>query len=211
MSTPEPLTPWGPLVVEDAAPGTASRILDAAMERFTRQGITTTTMSQIAGDVEISRVWLYRFYAGRDAVVLALLGREAKRFLDQLAAVIDPEVPVTDAVETAFEFAVVTLRGHELLQRVLVHEPEVAAPFLTGGIGPLLRAVADVLGPYLESRAAMATDTARAVSDTLLRLILSITLNNETQVDFDDPRQRRAYIRQVIPRLVPPVPPAPPN
>jgi hypothetical protein len=44
------------------------------------------------------------------------------------------------------------------------------------------------------------------VSDTLLRLILSITLNNETQIDFDDARQRRAYIRQVIPRLVPPAP-----
>ena len=204
MSTPEPLTPWGPLVVEEAPPGTASRILDVAMERFTRQGITATTMSQIAGDCEISRVWLYRFYTGRDAVVLALLGREAKRFLDQLAAVIDPSLPVTEAVEAAFEFAVVTLRGHELLQRVLVHEPEVAAPFLTSGIGPVLRAVADVIGPYLQAEAGLTTLAARAVSDTLLRLILSITLNNETQVDFDDARQRRAYIREVIPRLVPP-------
>jgi AcrR family transcriptional regulator len=206
VSTPEPLTPWGPLVVEEAAPGTASRILDVAMQRFTRQGIAATTMSQIAGDCEISRVWLYRFYAGRDAVVSALLGREAKRFLDQLAAVIDPEVPVTNAVEAAFEFAVVTLRGHELLQRVLVHEPEVAAPFLTSGIGPILRAVGDVIGPYLQAGAGMTPDAARAVSDTLLRLILSITLNNETQIDFDDARQRRAYIRQVIPRLVPPAP-----
>jgi AcrR family transcriptional regulator len=203
---PEPLTPWGPLVVEEPAPGTASRILDAAMERFTRQGITATTMSQIAGDCEISRVWLYRFYAGRDAVVTALLGREARRFLDQLARVIDPERPVTEAVEAAFEFAVVTLRGHELLQRVLVHEPEVAAPFLTSGIGPVLRAVGDVIGPYLQAEAGMTPLAARAVSDTLLRLILSITLNNETQIDFDDARQRRAYIRQVIPRLVPPAP-----
>jgi AcrR family transcriptional regulator len=206
VSTPEPLTPWGPLIVEEAAPGTASRILDAAMERFTRQGITATTMSQIAGDCEISRVWLYRFYAGRDAVVSALLGREAKRFLDQLAAVIDPERPVTEAVEAAFEFAVVTLRGHELLQRVLVHEPEVAAPFLTSGIGPVLRAVGDVIGPYLQAEAGMTPVAASAVSDTLLRLILSITLNNESQVDFDDARQRQAYIRQVIPRLVPPAP-----
>jgi AcrR family transcriptional regulator len=207
VTTPEPLTPWGPLVVAEAPPGTASRILDAAMERFSRQGIAATTMSQLAEDVGISRVWLYRFYAGRDAVVLALLGREAKRFLDQLAAVIDPEVAVTDAVEAAFEFAVVTLRSHELLQRVLVHEPEVAAPFLTSGIGPILRAVGDVVSPYLQASAGMTPVAAGAVADTLLRLILSITLNNESQVDFDDPRRRRAYIRQIIPRLVPRDPP----
>jgi AcrR family transcriptional regulator len=204
VSTPEPLTPWGPLVVEEPPPGTASRILDAAMERFTRQGIASTTMSQLAEDAGISRVWLYRFFAGRDAVVSALLGREAKRFLDQLAAATDLTLPITEAVESAFEFAIVTLRGHELLQRVLVHEPEVAAPFLSNGMGPVLRAAGDVIGPFLQLRAAMTPPAASAVADTLLRLVLSIMLNNETRVDFDDPAERLAYIKQVIPRLITP-------
>jgi AcrR family transcriptional regulator len=205
VSSTEPLTPWGPLVLEEQPPGTPSRILDAAMKRFTEQGITATTMSQVADEAGISRVWLYRFFASRDAVVLALLGREAKRFLDSLASVVDPDVPVTASVAAAFEFAIVTLRGHQLLQRVLVHEPEIAAPFLSTGFGPVLRAAGDVIAPYLQFGAAMTPSAATAVSDTLLRLVLSITLSNETQIDFDDPRQRRAYIDRIIPCLVPPV------
>jgi AcrR family transcriptional regulator len=201
-ATDDAHTPWGRLVLEEAAEGTPTRILDAAMERFSAQGITSTTMSQLAADVGISRVWLYRYFGNRDAVVAALLGREAKRFLDRLVALIDPTTPVTEGVSAAFEFAVVTLRGHELLQRVLALEPEVAAPFITSGIGPMLQAASLVIAAHLEQSAAMAPVEAAAVSDAILRLVMSIVVNNETQVDFDDAVQRRTFIDLVVPRLV---------
>ncbi len=195
-------TPWGRLVLEEAAEGTPSRILDAAMVRFSQQGIRSTTMSQLAADVGISRVWLYRYFSNRDAVVAGLLGREAKRFIDALVALIDPSVPVVKGVADAFEFAVVTLRGHELLQRVLTLEPEVAAPFITSGIGPMLQAAGRVIAGHLEHSAGMDRDEANIVSDAILRLVMSIVVNNETRVDFDDPEQRRAFIDRIVPRLV---------
>jgi AcrR family transcriptional regulator len=204
VGTTDAHTPWGRLVLEDAAEGTPTRILDAAMVRFSEQGITSTTMSQLAADVGISRVWLYRYFSNRDAVVAALLGREAKRFLDALVALIDPSVPVTEGVCAAFEFSVVTLRGHELLQKVLTLEPEVAAPFITSGIGPMLHAAGVVIASHLEQGASMEPSEATVVSDAILRLVMSIVVNNETQVDFDDPAQRRAFIDRIVPRLVGP-------
>jgi len=202
VATTDAHTPWGRLVLEDVPEGTPTRILDAAMVRFSEQGITSTTMSQLAADVGISRVWLYRYFGNRDAVVAALLGREAKRFLDALVALIDPTTPVTEGVSAAFEFAVVTLRGHELLQRVLTLEPEVAAPFITSGIGPMLQAAGRVIASHLEQGASMGPAEASVVSDAILRLVMSIVVNNETEIDFDDPAQRGAFIDHIVPRLV---------
>jgi AcrR family transcriptional regulator len=195
---------WGRLVLEEAAEGTPTRILDAAMARFSEQGIRSTTMSQIAMDVGISRVWLYRYFDNRDAIVAALFGREAKRFLDELELLIDPGMPVTAGVAAAFEFAVVALRGHALLQRVLMLEPEVAAPFITSGIGPMLQAAGHVIAGHLHTSADMDLDEATAVSDAILRMVMSIVVNNETLVDFDDSAQRRSFIDRVIPRLIAP-------
>lgn len=195
-------TPWGPIQIEEPESETAQRILDAAFARFAAQGISATTMSQLAEEAGISRVWLYRFFDNRDAVIRGLLGREAHRFLVSLAARFDLSLPLADAVVEAFLFAIETLRGHELLQRVLLHEPEYAAPFLTTNSGPLLRIAGDAMATLVAPMGAMEIDDARLVIETLLRLALSIVVNNDALVDFDDPVQRRAYAEAIIPRLV---------
>jgi AcrR family transcriptional regulator len=196
-------SPWGALVPDAPTDGTAARILDVAMVRFGTEGVARTSMSQIAADAGISRVWLYRFYENRDAIVRALLGRETHRFLTDLVAALDLTAPATDAVTAGFEYAVVTLRNHDLLRRVLAEEPEIAAPLLTAGIGPLLNLARGIVASYLEHQADMTAPESRAIAETLLRLVVSIVLNNETDIDFDNTRARRAYMGQVIPRLVP--------
>lgn len=200
-------TPWGSIQIEEPEAEMAQRILDAAFARFAAQGISATTMSQLAEEAGISRVWLYRFYENRDAVIRGLLGREAHRFLVSLARHFDLSLPLADAVVEAFLFAVETLRGHELLQRVLLDEPEFAAPFLTTNSGPLLRIAGDAMAVLVAPMGAMEIADARLVIETLLRLALSIVVNNDAMVDFDDPAQRRAYAEAIIPRLVAPPPP----
>lgn len=195
--------PWDALVRDVPVDGTAVRILDAAMVRFGTDGVARTSMSQIAADAGISRVWLYRFYENRDAVVRALLGREAHRFLTDLVAALDLTAPATDAVTAGFEYAVVTLRNHDLLRRLVAEEPEIAAPLLTAGIGPLFDLSRGIVASYLERQAGMTAAESRAIAETLLRLIVSIVLNNETDIDFDNTRALRAYMSHVIPRLVP--------
>jgi AcrR family transcriptional regulator len=202
VSHTRPVTPWGPISLEEPPPGTPERILDAAMSRFSADGIAATTMSQLAEDVGISRVWLYRYFDNRDAIVRALLGRETRRLMDELSAKIDPSLPITDAVSEAFLYLIERLRGHPLLKRMFVTEPEVLTPFIARGSGPLMQIAVDVSAITLKERAGMSGAEARMVAETLLRLLLSILMNNDTSIDFDDPRQRRAYVRHIIPRLV---------
>jgi AcrR family transcriptional regulator len=195
------IAPWGEVSL-DSPDGVRAKVLDAAMVRFTQQGIARTTMSQLAADVGISREWLYRHFDNRDSVVRALLGREAQRFLLELGERVDPALAVTDAVIEGFVLSVERLRAHELLQRVLLTEPETAAPFVTTGSGVLLEAATTYAAGYLRARARLTPADARDVAETLLRLVLSIVVNNDAVIDFDDARQRRAYAQRIVPRLL---------
>lgn len=195
-------TPWGTIRIEEPDSDMEQRILDAAFARFAEQGVGSTTMSQLARDADISRVWLYRHYSNRDEVVRALLGREAHRFLVSLAGAFDASLPLPDAVTEVFVFAVETLRGHQLLQRVLLHEPEIAAPFLTTHSGSLLRIAGDAIAALIAPMGAIDPEEARLLTEALLRLALSIVVNNTATVDFDDPEERRAFAELVVRRLV---------
>ena len=195
------LTPWGPVQAEAPRDGTPGRVLDAAYELFSAQGIRATTMSQLAERAGISRVWLYRYFDNRDAVVRALLGREAHRFLEGLAPLIDPGRPVEDTVTAMFVHAVTTLRGHELLAKMVRQEPEVVGEFVVAGIGPLMGVAIEGASSLLELAGVRHPG---AVAETLVRLVVFAVLNNQTTVDYDDPEQLGPYATAVVGALVGP-------
>jgi AcrR family transcriptional regulator len=200
-------TPWGSIpfdALPDAEDTARARILDLAFVRFCEVGIAATTMSQIAADAGISRQWLYRYFENRDAVVTALLGRESRRFVGELMLRDRPDAAFVDVVIDAFDFVVGALRSHPLLQRIVLTEPETVAPFLASGTGPLLQVAAETAIVAIRRRTSLTPAEARAVAETLLRLVLSVVVNNHTTIDFDDARQRRAYAQRIIPRLLAP-------
>ena len=102
-------------------------------------------MAQLAERAGISRVWLYRYFDNRDAIVQALLGREAHEFLAALFPLVDASRPVVDTVTELFVHSVTTLRSHALLRKILVEEPEVVGQYVVHDIGQLMQ-VADRIG-----------------------------------------------------------------
>src|SRR5579859_712543 len=60
---------------------TRTRILDAALEEFTRFGLRRVTMEDVAQRASIHRVTIYRRFDGKDALVDAVIMRELQRFL----------------------------------------------------------------------------------------------------------------------------------
>jgi AcrR family transcriptional regulator len=207
VTTIDRVPAWLPESFEvEPVDATEARILDAALERFTADGVSATTMSQIAADAGISRVWLYRYFENRDAVLRRLMGREVARFLRDLGARNYGDAPLVDTVIDVFDHIVVTLRGSGLLQQVLVAEPEVIVPYLADSAGQLFRMAADAAARFLRERGDYPRAEAAAIAEALLRLTTSIVVNNQTGIDFDDARQRRAFARRIIPRLLAPSP-----
>ena len=124
-------------------------VLDAALAAFLDFGIRRTSMGEIARRARISPATLYRRYAQKSDVVMAVGLREAQRDLGY----IDHKIDVTaEPFEQLVQLHLVVahrLRSNRLLQRVLATEPETVLPRLTLEAGPLLDIGRQYLAAFL--------------------------------------------------------------
>jgi AcrR family transcriptional regulator len=109
----------------------AERILEAAREELAAYGLRRTTLEDIAARAGVGRATLYRRFANRDTLLSALVAHEARR----LIAYVDAQMRVQDSpserVVAGFVAFISQLRGHRLLRRVVVSDPEEILPVLT--------------------------------------------------------------------------------
>lgn len=88
--------------------GARDRLLDAAEACFARFGIAKTTVEDIAKQARVSRATVYRYFAGRDAVVSGVILRETERYLERVRPRVESQ---TDLGGVILEFVEVTLRA----------------------------------------------------------------------------------------------------
>lgn len=67
---------------------TASRLQDAALARFARQGFDATSMAEIAGDVGIKKPSIYAHFRNKDALYLSLIPLMVRAELDYAHSVL---------------------------------------------------------------------------------------------------------------------------
>src|SRR5262245_62153820 len=63
-----------------AAPDARERILDAAYDLFSRQGIRAVGIDAVIERSDVARMTLYRHFASKDALALAFLERREERW-----------------------------------------------------------------------------------------------------------------------------------
>jgi AcrR family transcriptional regulator len=192
----------------------AERICDAALACVGRWGITKTTLEDVAREAGCGRATIYRTFRGGKAEVLrAVLVRETKRFLDGVEDAIDraaaggtgddtlEDVVVAGVVEAARRLA-----GHEALNFLLAHEPDVVLPHLSfHRMGQLFDLVAAFADPHLARFLPDLDQRARA-AEWLARVVLTYVLNPADGVDLADPSAARRLVRTfVMPGLLAPV------
>ena len=190
-------------------PTSVDRILDAAHAAFATSGIAATTMTRIARDAGVSREWLYRRFANRDAVVVAVTQREVGRFIDGLAAHTAGATELDATMVDTFVYAVEFLRDHELLQRVVRTEPDAIAGGLLREGAPIIGVAVRAAAGYLTALAGLPDDRATAIAEVLVRLVAAITLAPTAALDLHDPDQLRAFAASVVPAVLASARPAP--
>ena len=183
-------------------PTSVDRILDAAYAAFAESGIGATTMTRIARDANVSREWLYRQFANRDAVVVAVSQREVGRFIDGLAARAFGADDLDDAMVETFIYAVEFLRDHEVLRQVVRTEPDaITGQLLRGGTSIIGVAVTAGAG-YLTALGGVPADQATTIAEVLVRLVATITLTPVAALDLHDPEQLRRFTETVVPGVI---------
>jgi AcrR family transcriptional regulator len=156
-----------------------NRLVDAAEACFTRFGVAKTTLEDIATEAGVSRATVYRYFeGGRDEIILGVVLREGKAFLEALGRRVQREETLGSAIVEGVLYTVSAVRKNEHL--ALLFAPEVAGhtTSIAGASTALYELTQDFLRPIFEqARAAnqlrdgiIAEDAAEFV----LRMILSL-------------------------------------
>jgi AcrR family transcriptional regulator len=101
---------------------TAQRILDGAAAAFAKGGYAATSMEEIAAAAGVSKLLLYRDYAGKRELYQAVLDRARELFTSAV-----PPAATNEALNAFFAMARRDPDGFTLLFRHAIREPEFAA------------------------------------------------------------------------------------
>jgi hypothetical protein len=138
------------------------------------------------------------FPGGRDQLLRETVGWEMNRFFARLADEVDGAPDFATLVEQAVTFAHRAVNEHEVLQKVLVTEPELLLPLMTIEQHRVLRYITAYLRPLLgvEAEAGRVRPglDLDAAADYVARMALSI-MASPGSVDLTDPAQVRKLVR----------------
>lgn len=155
------------------------RILDAAMGLFEARGYAGTELRDIARSVGLARNSLYRYYPGKDHILLACLHREMAprlariRTLDEQCP--DPRARIDAWLEVQMDIAATSCHGAiRLVENLRDHSPEFRTEvhkLHEPAAGVLQRAVGELLagsGRDVELVAAMLSSLLNAAARKMM-------------------------------------------
>lgn len=176
-------------------------LLAAAARRFVEQGIRRTSMEDIAREAHAGKATLYRHFANKDAVIDALLEREAIRLERELDDAVARQPDAAGRIEAAFVVGVRFFVEHPVLTRGRDEEPAVLLPRITANGGPLvglgLERFTSLIAEGIEAGELRRVDP-RAAAEVIMRLILSYFTFPPMHVRVDDPEQARAFAHALV-------------
>lgn len=176
-------------------------LLAAAARRFVAVGIRRATMEDIAREARAGKATLYRHFANKDAVVDALLEREARRFERELEDAIAAHSSASERLETAFLAGIAFFVEHPVLTRGRDEEPALLLPRVTANGGPMVERGLERYSELIEAgivSGELRPVDARAAAEVIMRLILSYFAFPPMHVRVDDPEQARAFAHALI-------------
>lgn len=181
-------------------PALRDRVLAAAYECVARFGIAKTTVEDVVKESGVSRATVYRvFPGGKDELLRAAVSWEMDRFFLRLAEEVVAAPDFASMVERGLTFAHSAVHQHEVLQKVLVTEPERILPLLTTEQERPLHYITAFLLPYLErertaGRVRDGVDLEES-ADFVARMILSL-IGSHGEWDLADPNVVHQLVRE---------------
>jgi AcrR family transcriptional regulator len=168
---------WRADAPEDPA-AARERVLDAAEECFARQGVSKTTVEDVARAAGISRATVYRYFsAGRDEIILGVVVREADRYLTRLDGRIEGQADLADAIVEFVSTTVHAARREERLGRLFtMAEVGTASRMLDAGWDVLFGRCVEFWRPHLHRWAGQVRPGLEEteIAEHLLRTVLSL-------------------------------------
>jgi AcrR family transcriptional regulator len=170
-------------------PGTSSalaqgsireQIVAAALETAADHGIARLSIGDVARRAGLSRQTLYRHFPSKEALVTTVVLGEAARLVAQITQATEAFDDPLDALRAAIRAALVGLRSHPLLDRLLGTEPNALVAILTTDSSPVFVHVRAVLESIVADRTPELGDDSvgrHRFADVVARLLISYAVN----------------------------------
>lgn len=156
------------------------RLIDAAEACFERYGVMKTTVEDVATEARVSRATVYRYFEGRDELLLGVLMREGRRFLDRLADIFTNEPNFGVALVEGTIFTIAAIREDDKLALLFTPDAAGTTGSVAGSSEAIFALTADFMRPFIE--AATASGQLRPgldvdeTSEWTLRTVLSFLM-----------------------------------
>ena len=109
----------------------SERILQSALDLFTRKGYDATSVREICEAAHITKPTLYHFYKSKDGVYNALVDDVLVEFRRTLLATLEAPGTTAERLKRVARAYFASARGHRQLMRfifALIHNPPASAP-----------------------------------------------------------------------------------
>lgn len=180
----------------------AQVVLDAAADLMRRHGLGRWSVDDVADAAGVGRTSVYRWFGSRDELVHAVLARELRETLEEIAR---EAASASSFEERTVEAVLVCLRRLEgsVVDQLLQVDPQAVLPLLTTGAAPLLDLARSALAPQLVAAGvAPDLDAAQVQAEVLARLGLSFVLTRSTTLPVDDPAALRTTVHALVAPLL---------
>jgi AcrR family transcriptional regulator len=179
-------------------PEVRERLLQATYTCVARWGLAKTTVEDAAREARVSRATVYRYFpGGRDELISAVVGWELARFFLRLYEEVSDADTLEEVMERGLVFARRAVVEHEVLQRVLLTDPEMLLPSLSTQSGQTQALVAAFLSPYLVRHGMAEGPELDTAADFLARMVLSY-IASPGRWDLTDPEQVALLVRSEL-------------
>jgi AcrR family transcriptional regulator len=179
-------------------PEVRERLLQATYDCVARWGLGKTTVEDAARAAGVSRATVYRYFpGGRDELLSAVVAWEFSRFFLRLYEEVSDAVTLEEVMERGLVFAHRALAEHEVLQRILVTEPEVLLPRMSTEADQTHTLVAAFLTPYLARHGLPEGADREAAAGFLARMVLSY-IGSPGRWDLGDATQVSLLVRSEL-------------
>jgi AcrR family transcriptional regulator len=162
-------------------PGTdrvTTAILDAAVIEFERHGFRRVALDDVARRAGISRMTIYRRFANRDELVTAVIDRENAVLFADIANELKHAGPQANYYVEAFTSAIMKLRHHRVLNRMVTDEPgltlQLAHQHYSGAVERMAAALRTIFPDDFADR--IGHEAVDELADTILRYAMMALL-----------------------------------
>jgi AcrR family transcriptional regulator len=189
------------VTTETTAVDTRELIVESAFDCFRRQGLTKTTIVDIARAADISRSTVYEYFRDKAEIVEACAEGASQKFYREMSKAMRKAETLEEQLVLA---AVFVTRARRVIEPEDYFDEDQVSLLLTKNAAVLLRECGEFLAPYLT--AAKLTGEVRkdldvvAAGEWFARMLFSLFSTPSSTLDMDDEAVVADFVRSHVVR-----------